>query len=192
MKFAALFVIVFFYSVYLGKMFAQRKKGIRTDQIAVGKKKGPLFWTELLMKIATYSVVAVEVISVFAVRPILPLPVQVAGVVIGLFGDAVFLCAVLTMKDSWRAGIPENDRTKMVTGGIYSVSRNPAFLAFDLVYLGVLLVLFNIPLLVFSVFSTVMLHLQILQEEKFLPTVFGDEYRNYKNRVRRYLGKRNS
>ena len=77
----------------------------------------------------------------------------------------------------------------MVTGGIYSVSRNPAFLAFDLVYLGVLLVLFNIPLLAFSVFSAVMLHLQILQEEKFLPTVFGDEYRNYKNHVRRYLGK---
>lgn len=190
MKFAALFVIVFFYSVYLGKMLAQRKKGIRTDQIAVGKKKAPLFWTELLMKIATYSVVAAEIISVFAVRPILPLPVQVAGVVIGFLGDAVFLCAVITMKDSWRAGIPENDRTKMVTGGIYSVSRNPAFLAFDLAYLGVLLVLFNIPLLAFSVFSAVMLHLQILQEEKFLPTVFGDEYRNYKNHVRRYLGKR--
>lgn len=189
MKFAALFVIVFFYSVYLGKMLAQRKKGIRTDQIAVGKKKGSLFWTELLMKIATYSVAAAEVISVFAVRPVLPLPVQVAGIVIGLLGDAVFLCAVLTMKDSWRAGIPESDRTKMVTGGIYSVSRNPAFLAFDLVYLGVLLVLFNIPLLAFSVFSAVMLHLQILQEEKFLPTVFGDEYRNYKKRVRRYLGK---
>ena len=190
MKFAALFVIVFFYSVYLGKMLAQRKKGIRTDQIAVGKKKGPLFWTEFVMKIATYSVVAAEIISVFAVGPILPLPVQVAGVVIGFLGDAVFLCAVITMKDSWRAGIPENDRTKMVTGGIYSVSRNPAFLAFDLVYLGVLLVLFNIPLLAFSVFSAVMLHLQILQEEKFLPTVFGDEYTNYKNHVRRYLGKR--
>ena len=190
MKFAALFVIVFFYSVYLGKMLVQRKKGIRTDQIAVGKKKGPLFWTEFVMKIATYSVVAAEIISVFAVRPILPLPVQVAGVVIGFLGDAVFLCAVITMKDSWRAGIPENDRTKMVTGGIYSVSRNPAFLAFALVYLGVLLVLFNIPLLAFSVFSAVMLHLQILQEEKFLPTVFGDEYRNYKNHVRRYLGKR--
>lgn len=187
MRFAALFVIVFFYSVYLGKMLAQRKKGIRTDQIAVGKK-GALFWMELLMKIATYSAVFAEVASFFAVRPVLPLPVQIAGILIGLLGDAVFLCAVLTMKDSWRAGIPESDRTKMVTGGIYSVSRNPAFLAFDLVYLGVLLVFFNIPLLVISVFAAVMLHLQILQEEKFLPTVFGDEYRNYKNRVRRYLG----
>lgn len=35
-----------------------------------------------------------------------------------------------------------------------------------------------------------MIHLQILQEEKFLPTVFGDEYRNYKKLVRRYLGRR--
>lgn len=189
MKFAALFVIVFFYSVYLGKMLAQRKKGIRTDQIAVGKK-GALFWTELLMKIATYSAVVAEVASVFFVYPVLPPPVQIAGILIGLFGDAVFLCAVLTMKDSWHAGISESDRTKIVTGGIYSASRNPAFLAFDLVYLGVLLVFFNIPLLVISVFAAVMLHLQILQEEKFLPTVFGDEYRNYKKHVRRYLGRR--
>ncbi|WP_308687209.1 isoprenylcysteine carboxylmethyltransferase family protein [uncultured Treponema sp.] len=189
MRFAVLFVIAFFYSVYLGKMFVQRKKGIRTDQIAVGKK-GTLFFTELLMKIATYSVVVSEIISIFVVRPILPMPLQIAGVLIGLLGDAVFLCAVLTMKDSWRAGISESDRTKIVTGGIYSASRNPAFLAFDLVYLGVLLVFFNVPLLAISAFAAVMLHLQILQEEKFLPTVFGDEYRNYKNHVFRYLGRR--
>ena len=92
------------------------------------------------------------------------------------------------MKDSWRAGIPEKDKTKLVTGGIYKISRNPAFLGFDLSYTGMLLLYFNPLLAAFTVFAVVMLHLQILQEEKFMKATFGAEYCEYKARVCRYLG----
>lgn len=78
----------------------------------------------------------------------------------------------------------------MVTGGIYSISRNPVFLAFDCVYAGLLLMFLNWVLLIFSVFAAVMLHLQILQEEQFLIGRFGAEYSSYQNRVRRYLGQK--
>jgi len=77
-----------------------------------------------------------------------------------------------------------------ITNGIYGYSRNPAFLGFDLVYLGLLMMYFNIVLLVFSIFSIVMLHLQILQEEKFLQEVFGKTYMDYKSKVMRYLGRK--
>ena len=40
------------------------------------------------------------------------------------------------MKDSWQAGIPDKDKTELVTTGIYRFSRNPAFLGFDLMYVG--------------------------------------------------------
>ena len=43
------------------------------------------------------------------------------------------------MRDSWRAGIFETDKTKLVTEGIYQISRNPAFLGFDLLIIGTLL-----------------------------------------------------
>ena len=84
----------------------------------------------------------------------------------------------------------ENDKTEMITNGIYQVSRNPAFLGFDCVYTGLLLMFFNIPLLLFSVFAAIMLHLQILQEERYLQTVFSDNYVAYKSKVCRYLGKK--
>lgn len=35
----------------------------------------------------------------------------------------IFLLSVLCMKDSWRAGIPDKDKTELVTGGIYRYSR---------------------------------------------------------------------
>ena len=96
------------------------------------------------------------------------------------------------MRDSWRAGIPETDRTEFVSTGIYRYSRNPAFLGFDLMYLGILLLFFNLPLLLFTLWAMVMLHLQILQEERYLPTVFGTAYATYQKQVCRYLGRRRS
>lgn len=182
-------ILVLFYSVYIGKMFLQKRKGIQTDQIARGKEKNKVFYIELIMKIATYSVVLVEVISIFNSKSQLPQALIIVGAMLGFTGDAIFATAVITMKDSWRAGIAENDKTSMITNGIYKISRNPAFLGFDCVYLGLLLMFFNWVLLVFSVFAMVMLHLQILQEEQYLPKVFGEEYINYKSRVGRYIGR---
>lgn len=78
----------------------------------------------------------------------------------------------------------------MVTTGIYQYSRNPAFLGFDLMYIGVLLMYGNLLTLVFSAFAMVMLHLQILQEERYLTDTFGAAYTAYKSRVFRYLGRK--
>lgn len=101
-----------------------------------------------------------------------------------------FLLSVLCMKDSWRAGIPDKDKTELVTIGIYRFSRNPAFLGFDLMYVGVLLLYGNLLTLGFSVFAIVMLHLQILQEERYLVNTFGEPYQEYCRHVFRYLGRK--
>lgn len=183
-------ILVLFYSIYLGKMILQKRKGIQTDQIAKGKQKDRMFYTELWMKIATYAVVAVEVVSIFVVEPQLPQVLIISGVVFGFVGTFIFALSVITMKDSWRAGIAEKDKTELITNGIYSMSRNPAFLGFDCVYVGFVLLFFNVPLLLFSVFAMVMLHLQVLQEEQYLPKVFGDDYIEYQHKVCRYFGRK--
>jgi protein-S-isoprenylcysteine O-methyltransferase Ste14 len=93
------------------------------------------------------------------------------------------------MKNSWRVGIPE-EKTALVTSGIYNFSRNPAFVGFDLLYLSLCLMFFNIPLIVISIFSAAMLHIQILQEEEYMHITFGAEYDEYKKYTMRYLGRR--
>ena len=112
------------------------------------------------------------------------------GFCVGMMGDVIFLLSVLCIKDSWRAGIPDKDKTELVTTGIYRFSRNPAFLGFDLMYVGVLLLYGNLLTLSFSVFAIVMLHLQILQEERYLVNTFGAQYQEYCCHVFRYLGRK--
>lgn len=190
MKITGFLILAVFYAVYIGKMILQKRKGIQTDQMAKGKQKTKLYYVELTMKTATYSVVAAEVLSLLFAPGYLPRALVAVGVALGVIGDILFIVSVVTMKDSWRAGIAENDKTEIITSGIYSISRNPAFLAFDCVYAGLLLIAFNWILLAFTVFAMTMLHLQILQEETFLSKTFGAEYNVYKSKVRRYLGRK--
>lgn len=189
MKIIAIIILSIFYLIYIGKMLIQKRRGIQTDQMAKGGRRDKVFYVELILKIATYSVVVIEVISILVFEP-LPLPVGVVGAAMGFAGDVIFAVSVMTMKDNWRAGLAKKDETKMVTDGIYRISRNPAFLGFDCVYIGVLLMFFNWVLLVFSILAMLMLHLQILQEEEYLLSVFGEEYSSYQSKVCRYIGRK--
>ena len=190
MKILGSIILVVFYAVYIGKMVLQKKKGIQTDQMAKGSRRDKVFYVELFLKIATYFVVIVEVGSIFLAKPALPKELLTIGILLSFIGDIVFAMAVITMKDSWRAGLAEKDETKMITNGIYKISRNPAFLGFDLVYIGILLMFFNWILFFFSLFAIVMLHIQILQEELYLERVFGTTYMDYKSKVCRYFGRK--
>lgn len=184
-----LLVLALFYGIYFAKMLAQKRQGIQTNQIGQRKEKS-LHRVEVLMGVATAGVPAAQLLSVALGWSLMPAGARFTGFCLGLLGDLIFLVSVLRMRDSWRAGIPKKSQTKLVTSGIYKFSRNPAFLGFDLQYTGVLLLYFNPLTVLFSVFAAVMLHLQILQEERYLTGVFGVPYEQYKKQVRRYLGRR--
>ena len=182
----ALFVLAVFYGIYFAKMLAQKRRGIRTRQIGQRKEKS-IHTVELLMSMATLGVVIAQLVTIAFGWSCLAAN---ARFVIGMLGDLIFLLSVLCMKDSWRAGIPDQDHTELVTSGIYRFSRNPAFLGFDLMYIGVMLMYCNLLTVPLTVFAIVMLHLQILQEERYLEETFGAAYREYKRHTFRYLGRR--
>ena len=184
----ALAVLAVFYGIYLVKQWMQKRRGIQTMQIGRGKD-AQTHKVETLMGIATVRIIPAQLLSVGFGWSHLPANTRFTGFCVGLVGDLIFLISVFCMKDSWRAGIPVKDKTELVTDGIYAYSRNPAFLGFDLQYIGVLLMYCNLLTGMFTVFAIVMLHLQILQEERYLTATFGRAYLDYRHRVFRYLGR---
>lgn len=186
----AVLILATFYGCYFIKMISQRHKGIKTDQLGKGKA-GFAKYIEITMKIATYIVPMAEIVSIVMDTTIFSVPVRGIGACIAIMGLGVFIISVLTMRDSWRAGVSNTDKTELVTRGIYQISRNPAFLGFDLVYIGMIVMFFNWLLFIVSVFAMVMFHLQIRYvEERFLREVFGTEYLQYQKKVCRYVGRR--
>ena len=189
-KLISIAALIAFYGCYFVKMFRQKKKGIQTDQI--GKDKaGFVKFVEVTMKAAAVLVFAAGLVSIIIGTSHAPAAVRVLGAVMSAAGTIVFIAAVQTMRDSWRAGVSKTDKTEIVTNGIYQISRNPAFLGFDLLYIGTLLMFFNWVLCILTVFAIIMYHLQIVNvEEDFLLAAFGNEYLQYKKKVCRYLGRK--
>ncbi len=172
---------------YLSKSYWGSRQGIKTNCCGSSGKPAKIRAFETAMFICNSVTIAVCFLSAVFGGYELPLPLRIAGGIMALCADIIFITAVVGMKKSWRAGIPDSDDTELITGGIYSLSRNPAFLAFDLLYFGVTLMVFSIPLPALSAVTAILLHIQIINEEKYLEGRFGEEYISYKKRVRRYL-----
>jgi len=207
-----------FYVCYFAKMISQRRQGIETDQLGKGKE-GFVRFIEISLKTVTYLVPVIQVISIWLYAEpvhaeicaetldmgmadadlldtansvgVMQMWQQLAGVVVTAAGVIAFIVSVLQMKENWRAGVQREEKTELVTTGIYAISRNPAFLGFDLMYVGILVSFFNWYLCVATIVALVLFHLQIVNvEEEFLAEAFGEEYVRYKKQVCRYLGRR--
>jgi len=185
----ATLILLVFYMFYFAKIVIQKKQSIKTNQMGIGNKPKKVLLIERIMSCATVLACVIGVCSIFLVKRFPITEVRIVGVLAGILGVLFFALATITMKTSWRVGIPE-EKTALVTQGIYGWSRNPAFVGFDLLYLSVCLMFFNIPLLLVSLWAAVMLHLQILQEENHMHHMFGEEYDVYKKHTLRYFGKR--
>ena len=185
----SLIIMAIYYSFYIAKLLILNKKSIKTNQAGIGNKPKKVIIVERIMSIATVSTIVIEVYSIlFTTLNILD-GVRIIGIVFGILAIIFFALATITMKDSWRVGIPE-EKTSLISTGIYKWSRNPAFVGFDLLYISICLIYFNLPLLLISIFAGTMLHLQILQEEKHMQNMFGKEYEEYKKHTLRYFGRR--
>lgn len=97
------------------------------------------------------------------------------------------IVAQMHMKDSWRIGIDHDKKSDLVTAGLFSISRNPIFLGMILSLLGLFLCLPTIYTSIFLVMGYVLIQIQIRLEEEFLLKEHGDKYKNYMNKVRRFI-----
>jgi len=91
------------------------------------------------------------------------------------------------MRESWRIGIDEENKTELITSGFFAFSRNPIFLGIMIANVGLFLVLPNAFTLLIIALSTTSINTQVRLEEEFLEEEFGDKYLEYKSTVRRWF-----
>lgn len=114
-------------------------------------------------------------------------PATWIGLTFSLGALLLFVLSLVSFGRSFRVGIDEERPDKLVTSGIFACTRNPIYVAFILMLLGQFLLFPNWLLLVYLVGGVWLIHRQILREEAYLKTHYGQPYLEYCERVRRYV-----
>jgi protein-S-isoprenylcysteine O-methyltransferase Ste14 len=123
----------------------------------------------------------------------LPVAAAAAQGLVALFGaagGAVLLAAVAAFRRQRTTVDPRVPARSsvLVTTGIYRVSRNPMYLGMLLLLLAWALYLQSLAsVMVLPLFVALIHRLQIHPEERHMRELFGDDYRAYCSRVRRWL-----
>ena len=78
--------------------------------------------------------------------------------------------------------------SKLVTSGVYKISRNPMYVGFAFILAGWGIWLSSLcALLCVAGFIAYLTFFQIIPEERALGKLFGQEFTEYKNKVKRWL-----
>ncbi len=133
-------------------------------------------------------IVALVVHFIYPVR-ILPSPLaQYGGLGTIVVSIALSAWSVTEMRKVGASPDAYRPPSALVASGPFRLSQNPIYLSFVLIYAGVGLIvnsfwmLLLLPVVIFGLTRGI-----IIRDERFLEGIFGDEYRNYRARVRRWL-----
>jgi protein-S-isoprenylcysteine O-methyltransferase Ste14 len=114
---------------------------------------------------------------------------KVVGWIVILYGISLIVVAAGLFRIKGTTVNPTKQPDKLMTVGIYRITRNP-------MYLGMLLILSGFPFIAESIlglifpviFFFIMDRMVIPKEEKVVEDVFDEAYLRYKSKTRRWIG----
>ena len=110
------------------------------------------------------------------------------GLALTLGGLALMFIGVVQLRRADTNIEPWKPSTTLVTTGLYRFSRNPIYLGMTLAYLGVTLLADSLLALVVLPLVLIFVRFGVIErEERYLEGKFGEAYRAYKGRVRRWI-----
>jgi len=109
------------------------------------------------------------------------------GVLICLIAIVFFLWSMISFRKSFRVGLVDNTAQGLITTGAFAVSRNPIYVSFAMMLIGEFLIYPVWILLLYIFIGVSAFHRQVLKEERFLTEQYGEEFKAYCKKVRRYL-----
>jgi protein-S-isoprenylcysteine O-methyltransferase Ste14 len=103
-----------------------------------------------------------------------------------LVGFAGLFIGKATLGQNFRIGTSEQT-TELVTSGLYKFRRNPMYISLNLTLIAAVLYTCSLGILFLSAFIIIVHHYIILAEERWLQRSFSLAYKDYFQKVRRYL-----
>jgi protein-S-isoprenylcysteine O-methyltransferase Ste14 len=146
---------------------------------------------EVVFGLPFLAAIALQLIVPFSLSDPFRTPAVICGGVLLIIGTALIVLARREFAQHGQPTDPGHPTGKLLTSGVFSISRNPLYLGGVCVLVGVALAL-NLPwVLVLLLPALIACHfILIAPEEQYLAARFGDEYREYAATVHRWIGRK--
>ena len=171
----------------------QLRRTGKTGLIGLREGAGPVDWLGGILFIGGMGMGVASPILVLSdvLDPISGLDVDALhaiGIVLAAAGGLAVFAAQLGMGESWRIGVSEEERTDLITGGWFSLCRNPIYTSMIVGWSGIALMVPTWLAIAAVATIAVGLELQVrFVEEPYLWRAHGDAYCAYAARVGRFL-----
>jgi len=109
--------------------------------------------------------------------------IVLVGVVVGLL-----VTVIRAFNQNGTAAHPGKETTAIIDTGLFGISRNPAYVTVAVLQAAIGFLVNSVWIVLFILPAVMVIHhVVVLREEAYLEAKFGDEYRRYKSRVRRWI-----
>jgi protein-S-isoprenylcysteine O-methyltransferase Ste14 len=140
----------------------------------------------------TYLLVSIVIMLalhfLLPVPKIIPMPWNVLGIVPLACGIALNLAADKAFREVGTTVKPFEESKALLTSGVFRISRNPMYLGYELILIGIAIMLRSLtPYVVIPVFVVLMNRVFIRVEEQMLEEKFGPGWSEYGEKVRRWI-----
>lgn len=192
-KLAIAMLVVFGVLTFFVRVAIQLRRTGRTGLIGLRRGAGALEWLSGIlfvggMGMGVGSPILVVQGSLDPLDAIDVGVVHVVGIAMAASGGLAVFAAQLGMGQSWRIGVSDEERTDLITGGWFSICRNPIYTAMIVGWTGFALMVPAWLGLTAAVAIALGLELQVrVVEEPYLIRTHGDAYRAYAARAGRFV-----
>jgi protein-S-isoprenylcysteine O-methyltransferase Ste14 len=192
-KLAAAMLVVFFGLASLVRIAIQLHRTGKTGLIGLRRDAGLFDWLSGILFVGgmAMAVVSLSLVLRDDLEPIDSLDVDGlhgVGIALAASGGLAVFGAQLGMGASWRIGVSDDQGTELVTGGWFSIIRNPIYTSMAVGWTGFALMVPTWLGLAAVVVIAVGLELQVRAvEEPYLLRTHGSEYGRYAARVGRFV-----
>lgn len=135
-----------------------------------------------------------SILSIVGIDSLLQVPfvsstIALVGGLLFLLSGIVLAASAVRLFSKAKTGIvPFSESTKLVVSGAYRFTRNPMYLGMFFCLIGVTLLVNNVlGLLVLLLFFFIIRQKFVLKEEVQMQETFGDDYAQFKARIRRWI-----
>jgi len=136
----------------------------------------------------TYLIISVLLHYVFPVKQIINKPFIYAGIIFIIIGIMFNILADKIFKKQKTTVKPDQKPTSLIVHGPFRISRNPMYLGMTLFLIGAGIYLGSITSFIGVIlFIAAMEFYFIPDEERMMKEAFGEDFENYKRKVRRWI-----